>query len=251
MPREGLCFNFPKTVYKVSSTQPAPSACRPCVSHQFAGGIPNKAFVDDIFVQTIQRLEINDAGLFICGFVTGPYRYRSEAGESFQRQIAYHRAAEAGAGSEHLAVVSINDEDDADDVAVPAVDREDIGAPAQVRAYHHHFAVMQAALCDHECSAGGEVPALHDPEDALVVWLALPGQQSVHKGGDAPIAVGWAFIDQLLIGAFAIVAARYCRAVTRSRRWDRATQRPAPPSINLHYCLNLRSVSLPKIGAYS
>ena len=29
---------------------------------------------------------------------------------------------------------------------VTAGDLEDIGAPAQVRAHHHHFAVMQAAL---------------------------------------------------------------------------------------------------------
>ena len=77
-----------------------------------------------------------------------------------QHQIAYHRAADAGAGrrmpSEHLAVVSINDENDADDIAVPAGDLEDIGAPAQVRAHHHHFAVMQAALATTGCNAGGE-----------------------------------------------------------------------------------------------
>src|SRR5262249_9434781 len=42
--------------------------------------------------------------------------------------------------------MGIDDEDDADDLSIPAGDLEDIGAPAQVRAHHYHLAVMQAAL---------------------------------------------------------------------------------------------------------
>jgi len=40
--------------------------------------------------------------------------------------------------------------------------------------------------------------ALHDPEDALVVggWLGFRGQFSVHKRGDAPVAVGRPLVDQ-------------------------------------------------------
>ena len=77
-------------------------------------------------------------------------------------------------------VVSINDEDDADDVAVPAGELEDVGAPAQVRAHHHHFAVMPAALATTSVALEEESLPLHDPEDALVVgrWLALCGERS-------------------------------------------------------------------------
>src|SRR6516164_10248637 len=124
--------------------------------------------------------------------------------------------------SKHLAVVSINDEDDTDDVAVPAEDLEDIGAPAQVRAHHHHFAVMQAAFATTRVALEEKSLLLHNAEDALMVgrWLALCGQQSVHQGGDAPIAVGGSFIDyppdqrqEFLIGGFAVMAARCCRSV--------------------------------------
>src|SRR5262249_23408855 len=123
--------------------------------------------------------------------------------------------------SERLAVVSINDEDDTDDIAVPASDLEDIGAPAQVRAHHDHFAIMQTALATARVALEEKSLLLHDPEDALMVgrWLALCGQQSVDQGGDAPIAVGGSFIDyrpdqrqELLIGGFAVMAARCFRA---------------------------------------
>jgi hypothetical protein len=42
--------------------------------------------------------------------------------------------------------MGIDDEDDADDLSIPAGDLEDIGAPAQVRAHHYHLAVVQAPL---------------------------------------------------------------------------------------------------------
>src|ERR1700745_1616793 len=122
--------------------------------------------------------------------------------------------------SEHLAVVSINDEDDTDDIAVPAGDLEDIGAPAQVRAHHDHFAIMQTALATARVALEEKSLLLHDPEDALMVgrWLALCGQQSGDQGGDAPKAVGGSFIDpppdqrrELLIGRFVVVAAWCCR----------------------------------------
>ena len=116
-------------------------------------------------------------------------------------------------------LVSINDEDDTDDIAVPASDLEDIGAPAQVRAHHDHFAIMQTALATARVALEEKSLLLHDPEDALMVgrWLALCGPQSVDQGGDAPIAVGGSFIDHppdqrqdLLIGGFAVTAARRC-----------------------------------------
>jgi hypothetical protein len=120
------------------------------------------------------------------------------------------------------ASTSRNDEDDADNIAVPASDLEDIGAPAQVRAHHHHFAVMQAALAAARMALEEKPLPLHDSEDSLMVgrWLALCGQQSVHQRGDAPIAVGRSFIGhasdqrhELLIGGFAIMPARCCRPV--------------------------------------
>ena len=80
--------------------------------------------------------------------------WRLDRGEAqFHRlphQIAHHRAADADAGhrmpSEHFPVMGIDDEDDADDLSIPAGDLEDIGAPAQVRAHHYHLAVVQAPL---------------------------------------------------------------------------------------------------------
>ena len=55
----------------------------------------------------------------------------------------------------------------------------------------------QAALATARVALEEKSLPLHDPEDALVVgrWLALCGQQSIHQGGDAPIAVGGSFID--------------------------------------------------------
>jgi hypothetical protein len=90
--------------------------------------------------------------------------------------------------SEHLAVVSINDEDDAGDVAVPAGDLEDIGAPAQVRAHHNHFAVMQAALATARVALEEKSLPLHDPETRLWVAVGLLAIGSRDQGA----AIAWA-----------------------------------------------------------
>ena len=94
--------------------------------------------------------------------------------------------------------MGVDDEDDADDLAVPAGDLEAIGAPAQVRAHHHHLAVVQAALAAAGVALQQQAVPLHDPEDALVVGcrLALCGQRPVHQRGDAAIAIGRPLVDQ-------------------------------------------------------
>ena len=131
----------------------------------------------------------------------------------FQHQIAYRRAADAGAGhrmpSEHFSVVGVDDEDGADDLSIPAGDLKDIGAPAQIRAHHHHLAVMQAAL-----AAAGVLRSRSSACCFMIrkmrLWLAagLPSAvSSVHQRGDAAIAIGRTLIDhptdqwqQLLVG---------------------------------------------------
>jgi len=92
----------------------------------------------------------------------------------------------------------VDGEDDADDLTVPAGDLEGIRAPAQVRAHHHDLAVMEASVPSSGVPGEQQAVALHDPEDALVVggWLGFRGQFSVHKRGDAPVAVGWPLVDQ-------------------------------------------------------
>jgi len=65
-----------------------------------------------------------------------------------QHHVAHVRPADPGTGyrrpGDDFAVAGIDDEGQADDLAVPAGKLQPVGTPAQVRADHHHLAVMAA-----------------------------------------------------------------------------------------------------------
>ena len=90
-----------------------------------------------------------------------------------QHHVAHVRSADPGAGhrrpANDLPVAGVDDEGQADNLAVPAGELQPIRAPAQVGADHHHPAVMAALGVRLAAAFQQQVVDLHDPVDALVV----------------------------------------------------------------------------------
>ena len=88
-------------------------------------------------------LSLSDSHSTACGAWTGPKR--SSTASSVRSRTLEPLMSVPATARQASTSRYINDEDDADDIAVPASDLEDIGVPPQVRA-HHRFVAMQAAL---------------------------------------------------------------------------------------------------------
>ena len=70
--------------------------------------------------------------------------------------------------SDHLSIISVDDEDDASDLSILAGNLKDIGASEQVRAHHRHLAVAQAVLAAANGALEEKSVPLNEPGDPLV-----------------------------------------------------------------------------------
>lgn len=72
--------------------------------------------------------------------------------DCLQHHVAHVRAGDARVGDcrpgNDLAVESVDDEGETNDLAIPAGELQTVRAPAQVRAHDHDLAVVEAALAN-------------------------------------------------------------------------------------------------------
>ena len=74
---------------------------------------------------------------------SAPKRFSTQS-TIMSRIISPEMPAVVASPADHLAVVAVEGEGDAHDLAVPAGELQAVGAPADVRADRHHLAVMLA-----------------------------------------------------------------------------------------------------------
>lgn len=92
---------------------------------------------------------------------------------SFEHDVSDFRAADSGIHhrppGDDLAIVGIDQEGAADDVAVPAGELEPVTAPAQDRAHEDDLAVVHLLGPPGVFPGRQQVVGLHDPIDPLVI----------------------------------------------------------------------------------
>ena len=92
--------------------------------------------------------------------------------DAVDHHVADHLAGDAGGRrqpADDLAVVAIESEGDADDLAVPAGELQRVRAPADVRADRDHLAVMLAGRPAAGVALEKQAVLLHQAVDALGV----------------------------------------------------------------------------------
>lgn len=116
--------------------------------------------------------------------------------DHLQHHVAHVRAADACVGDrrpgDNLAVKSVDDEGETDDLTVPAGELQTVRALAQVRAHHHDFAVMDSAFANGRMSLQQHGVVAHDAMNPFGVDDRLIGGSSlaIEERGDPPIAIG-------------------------------------------------------------
>ena len=134
-------------------------------------------------------------------------RLRGAVGSEAALDGGEHHVADVRAGDpgtrncgvgDDLAVEGVDDEGDADALAIPAADLQRIRAPADVRCHDRDLAVMDAAFPPAGGSLERQAVLAENAQHPFAIDRLQPktAALSVQKGREATIAVGRALIDE-------------------------------------------------------
>jgi len=121
--------------------------------------------------------------------------------DAVDHHVADHLAGDAGRRgnpADDLAVVAIEGEGNAHDLAIPAGELQAIRAPADVRAQRGDLAVVIAATAVSGVASQQQAMLFHQPIDALGVdrGQTVGSPLALEERGDPPVPVGWSRIDK-------------------------------------------------------